>query len=61
MSWTKEITIWCDGKNRGCLFATILGEAKTIVNARIAAGEKGWVYWNGRDLCPDCKKNWKLE
>jgi len=57
MSWTKRITIWCE-KVECSSYIVYSREHRhiTIKDARIYAQENGWVHWNGRDICPKCKK-----
>ena len=49
MSWTRQVTIWCDS----CAHWEQLG-GSVIANARRTLRAKGWVHRGGRDLCPGC-------
>lgn len=50
MSWSKSVTIWCDGEN--CP-EWIEPGYQTIRAARREA--EGWKYSKGKDYCPECK------
>lgn len=49
MSWTKAVTIWCDGND--CSAWERPGDS-TVRSARSSLTD--WVYRDGEDLCPDC-------
>jgi hypothetical protein len=61
MSYTKAVTIWCDGiedDGSGCvewhdgMGGGAIGDTPTVKAARDGGRAAGWVYRNGRDLCP---------
>lgn len=52
MTWSKEVTLWCDDDD--CEAWTRHG-ASTVEETREIAKEHGWVYRDGEDLCPECK------
>ena len=54
MSWTKDVTIWCDGDN-GCCVTHLQTNKSYTARARIEAEEKGWETSLEKDLCPKCK------
>lgn len=54
MSYTKEITIWCDEVD--CLEWATYGSGR-VDEARIDARADGWTHRNGKDFCPSC--TWK--
>ena len=63
MSYTKHITIWCDGvmpDGYGCSSwhdgqgGSTMGDTATAGQARRLGRESGWSYRGGRDLCPEC-------
>lgn len=57
MSWTTNVTLWCDGQECPGAYR---GEDKGIVDdARREAKEAGWEYVKGRpakDYCPECAR-----
>lgn len=54
MSYTKNVTIWCDGEDCGCWEN---GMAPNVAKARrFVQREKGWVRIGNRDFCPRCAK-----
>jgi len=50
MSWTKEVTIWCDGEE--------CNEWERTGNSTVSTTRNnlspGWTFTNGNDYCPDC-------
>lgn len=53
MSFTKEITIWCD--EPGCDYCEYGGW--TVVNdMRNHLKSVGWTHSKGKDFCPVCSK-----
>jgi len=54
MSYTKNVTLWCDGVE---CYAWINGMSTTVEIARIRAQrEESWVYSKGKDYCHRCAK-----
>lgn len=53
MSWSNEITLWCDGEecNEWTRFTV---DRVTFARSR-AEGDRGWDTGRSEDLCPDCK------
>lgn len=61
MSYTKAVTIWCDGDDcnewhDGQGYASI-GDTSSVAGARRNGRAFGWAYRGGRDLCPDCAQD----
>ena len=56
MSYTKEITLWCNIPecNNWKTFS-----AGRILNARKEANINGWTYKNGKDICNERNKLFK--
>ena len=53
MSWSKNVTIWCDAKD--CCQWINVGQHR-VDPMRKAVRANGWLYWFGSDLCPDHAK-----
>lgn len=51
MTWSKDVTIWCDGDN--CM-EWARYSLSTVGATRKRARDDGWVYRGGEDRCPDC-------
>ena len=49
MSWSREITIWCDADECD---AWSQESGMTVGEMRRYLGPEGWVNIRGRDLCP---------
>lgn len=53
MSYSKIVTLWCDGLNCWENYESDCARATT---ARKYAKKDGWVYRDGEDYCPSCKE-----
>lgn len=51
MSWSKEVTLWCDDCNKIISFGHT-----TVSRTRRSAEEEGWDTGVDKDLCPECKE-----
>lgn len=49
MTWTKELTIWCDAPE--CA-AWRQEQARSVATLRRDLEPEGWVFLGGKDLCP---------
>jgi hypothetical protein len=52
--WTKDITIWCDDPL--CAPEWVMSDmlvGRTVAATRRHAARLGWVFVNGKDLCPE--------
>jgi hypothetical protein len=52
MSYTKDITVWCDYCPEWIQPNTM---DDTIAKARKSIKREGWVFLDGKDVCPVCK------
>lgn len=53
MTASRHVTIWCDGEDaQGRCWEWTGGDQPRALNARRDARQNGWVYRDGRDLCP---------
>jgi len=58
MSFTRNITIWCDRCEDGGTFYDSLCGTDDPEEAREEAKEIGWVHTaEGKDLCPECAED----
>lgn len=51
MSYTKNVTMWCEGKD--CA-QWVDGESGTVAKARERARAQRWTFKDGKDYCPVC-------
>lgn len=49
MSWTKEVTLWCDAEGCGAWHQE---SSLTVDQLRRSLRPQGWAHVEGRDLCP---------
>jgi hypothetical protein len=61
VSWSKAVTIWCDGvedDGSACIEwhdgagSSAIGDEPTVKRAREGGIRVGWAFRGGRDLCP---------
>jgi hypothetical protein len=52
MSWTKDITIWCDDEGCAQWVMSDVVKGRTVAATRLHAASRGWVFRDGKDLCP---------
>ena len=59
MSWSKEVTCWCDGEVEGlkCNYWKTEPAPKTV--AKKVLRSRGWTFGKAGDLCPKCSKERK--
>lgn len=50
MSWSKNVTLWCDGDDcREFIYG-----GRYVRRSRQEAKKSGWKYIDGKDYCPGC-------
>lgn len=54
MTWTKEVTLWCEGD--GCSQWVAYGES-SVTETRKLARANGWKAGTRGDKCPDCQED----
>lgn len=59
MSFTKEVTIWCDGDDCCCWIRDGNAYSKVSLARKSVQINDGWGYIDGKDLCPRCLKEMK--
>jgi len=59
MSYSKQVTLWCDGGTDNQPCPNSYGSEvvyTTATAAREDAAEVGWTYDSGNDYCPECSE-----
>lgn len=54
MSWSKQVTIWCDGDNCGNWDQVSTGSVKKAVNT--VKKYEGWTVKEGKHYCKECSE-----
>lgn len=54
MSWSKAVTLWCDGDTEHCIEHSGNLNTPRVSQARSDEFTPGWTYVDGEDLCPEC-------
>lgn len=56
MTWYKTVHIECDGHEQDCMSEpdAHYSDSDGVESAREDLAKHGWVYRDGRDLCPVC-------
>jgi len=57
MSYSKYVTLWCDGEDCHELHGHPNETYHTAGDAREGAAKAGWTYKAGSDYCSDCSGN----
>jgi hypothetical protein len=51
MSYTKNVTIWCEGKDCD---RWVYGFSRLVKQTRRNVAAEGWTFRDGKDYCPAC-------
>lgn len=54
MSASIDVTLWCNGRDGHGERVIDADLADPVTDARRYLAGRGWVYADGRDLCPSC-------